>query len=131
MLYLRISLMVPLPSEVNEAVRLLDEVTNFCNGHPGYLGAYVLQQQPETGIIGRVTLWEDEKSATAVAQTAHMLALRSGLNRLLVVGSHKEFGFIAERAPVTRRDSGLSTDDALAAAEQIIWGSEPEARPGQ
>lgn len=129
MLYLRISLMVPLPSEVGEAVRLLDEVTNFCNGHAGYLGAYVLQQQPETGVIGRVTLWEDEKSATAVAQTSHMLALRAGLNRLLVAGSHKEFGFMAERAPVTRH-SGLSTDDALAAAEQIIWG-EPEGRSGQ
>lgn len=122
MLYLRISLMVPLAGEANEALRLLDEVTNFCNGQPGYLGAYVLQPQQETGTIGRVTLWEAERSAIAVAQTAHMLALRSALNRLLVEGSHQEFGFNADRAPVTRRATDLNSDDALAAAEQIIQG---------
>lgn len=122
MLYMRISLMAPLPGAANEAMRLLDEVTNFCNGQAGYLGAYVLQQQADTGMIGRVTLWESERSATAVAQTEHMLALRAELNRHLVTGSHQEFGFMAERAPVAGRHAALSADDALAAAEQIIWG---------
>lgn len=84
MLELRISLMVPLPGEAHTAVRLLDEVTNFRSGPGGYLGAYVLQQHADSGTIGRVTLWESERSATVVAQTEHKLALRADLNWLLV-----------------------------------------------
>ena len=80
-------------------------------------------------MIGRVTLWEQEANATEVAQTAHMLAMRSALNRLLVAGSHKEFGFMADRAPVAHGQSDLRVDDALAAAEQIIWGEPEGDRP--
>ena len=122
MLYIRISLMVPLAGHAEAAADLLDAVANYLNGQPGYLGAYVLQPQASTGMIGRVTLWEDEASADAVAQSAHMLSLRSELVPLIAEASHLEFGFSAERVPVLEPSLRLRSADALAAIEELLHG---------
>src|SRR5690242_4527557 len=98
MLYIRISLMVPAPGHEDAAIELLDAVANYCAEQRGYLGAYVLHPQPANGMIGRVTLWEDEESASLTAQSAHMLALRSELDRVVLDNHRLEFGFHAERA---------------------------------
>ena len=120
MLYLRISLMVPRPGQAGEATRLLQEVTNFCAGQSGYIGAYVLERHEAAEMIGRVTFWEDAASADAVAQSSHMLALRATLNRLVVEGSHQEYGFIATRAPLSQAESELHPGDALDVVTEIL-----------
>ena len=129
MLYIRISLMVPLPGHVEAATNLLDAVANFLNGQPGYLGAYVLQPQPSTGMIGRVTLWEDEASADAVAQSAHMLSLRSELVPLINESTHLEYGFNAERVPVLEPSLRLRSAEALAAIDELLRGHTGDSRP--
>jgi quinol monooxygenase YgiN len=128
MLYIRISLMVPLPAHAGAAADLLDAVANYLNGQPGYLGAYVLQPQPATGMIGRVTLWEDEASADAVAQSAHMLSLRSELAPLIAESTHLEFGFYAERVPVLEPSLRLRSADALAAIAELLHGSAADSQ---
>jgi heme-degrading monooxygenase HmoA len=120
MLYVRISLMVPLASHEDAAIDLLDSVANFCNGQPGYLGAYVLKPHHTTGMIGRVTLWEDEESADLTAQSAHMLAVRSELDRVIADGTHMEFGFNADRAPVRESVLRMRSTDALAEVEELL-----------
>ena len=120
MLYIRIALMVPAHGHEREAREVLYQVANHCNGQPGYLGAYVLQPHEPTGMIGRVTLWEDEVSADAVAQSARMLALRSELDRLVGEHTHLEFGFMAERAPAHEAALSLRPDDALAAITDLL-----------
>jgi heme-degrading monooxygenase HmoA len=122
MLYIRISLMVPLAGQAEAATDLLDAVANYLGGQPGYLGAYVLQPQPTTGMIGRVTLWEDEASADAVAQSAHMLSLRSELAPRIAESSHLEYGFNAERVPVLEPSLRLRSADALAAIDELLRG---------
>jgi quinol monooxygenase YgiN len=128
MLYIRISLMIPLPGHAEAASDLLDAVANYLNGQQGYLGAYVLQPQPTTGMIGRVTLWEDEASADLVAQSAHMLSLRSELAPLIAESSHLEFGFSAERVPVLEPSLRLRSAEALAAIDELLHGRPAEGR---
>jgi quinol monooxygenase YgiN len=129
MLYIRISLMVPRAGHAEAAADLLDAVANYLDGQAGYLGAYVLQPARNSGMIGRVTLWEDEASADAVAQSDHMLFLRSELAPLIAQRSHLEFGFTAERAPVREASLRLRSADALAAIEELL--REPGAERGQ
>lgn len=125
--------MVPRTGNAEMAMDLLDAIANHCNGQPGYLGAYVLQEQAGTGMMGRVTLWEDEESARAVAQSDHMLSLRSRLDPLLAEGSHQEFGFQAERAPVSDPAYRLRSADALHAVEELLHEhgqhEAPDAQP--
>ena len=130
MLYIRIGLMVPLPGHEDAAIDLLDDVANYCNGQPGYLGAYILKPQPSTGMIGRVTLWEDEESAVTVAQSAHMLAVRSELDRVVAEDTRLEFGFNAERAPVTDGGTRLRSSDALSAVQELLRDHTPHETSG-
>ena len=133
MLYIRISLMIPAHGHEREAIDLLDQVANHCNGQPGYLGAYVLQPHERSGMIGRVTLWEDEESAGIVAQSARMLSLRSELDRVIGENTHLEFGFMAERGPVHEGALNLRSADALAAVADLLRdtrGAEPPPTDG-
>ena len=133
MFYIRISLMIPSPGRAAQAGRVLDEVVNYCGGQPGYLGGYRLEPDPETGMIGRVTLWEAQHWADRVARSAHMLVLRSELNRAVVPGSHEERGFEAQRAPVALTADPDEHAAAVLLAESILReATRPgEALPGQ
>ena len=75
--------------------QLLDAVSQHCEGQPGFIRGYRLEPSDNSGLIGRVTIWTDEHSADAVAQTDRMLALRSALNEVVRKTSHQEHGFWA------------------------------------
>ncbi len=123
--YVRISLMVPKARRATEAGQLLDAVTHYCEGQPGFLKGYRLEQS-DKGLIGRVTIWTDERSADAVAQTDRMLALRSALNELVRRGSHEERGFWAYDTSAPGESSGrgaeteLTVEDVLRSAQNIV-----------
>ena len=125
MSYVRISLMTPRPGRAADAARLLDAVIDFCHTQPGYLGGFRLESGDESGMIGRVTIWEDEHNADAVAQTDHMLALRSALNVVVVEGTHEERGFRAYEAGI--RPGGVGLSGMVALAEEIIGRAQDPA----
>ncbi|MSP21441.1 MAG: hypothetical protein EXR66_00180 [Dehalococcoidia bacterium] len=86
--YIRISLMVPKVGLVNDAGRLLDAVSLHCEWQPGFINDYRLEPGDDSGLIGRVTIWADERSADEVARSERILALRSSLNEVVRNGSH-------------------------------------------
>jgi hypothetical protein len=127
--YIRISLMVPKSGRVNEAGRLLDAVTLHCEGQPGFIKGYRLEPGDDSGLIGRVTIWADERSADDVARSERMLALRSALNEVVRKGSHQERGFwgydTSNPAESSGRHAGseLDLEDVLLSVERIIGGA--------
>jgi quinol monooxygenase YgiN len=124
--YVRISLMVPRSGRGTRAGQLLDAVAHYCEGQPGFLKGYRLEQSDNSGLIGRVTVWTDERSADAVAQTDRMLALRAALNEVVRKGSHQERGFWAYDTSAPSEASGrgagteLTVDDVVRSAERIV-----------
>ncbi len=126
--YVRISLMVPKSGRGIEAGQLLDAVSHFCEGQPGFIRGYRLEQSDNSGLIGRVTIWADERSADAVAQLDRMLALRSSLNEVVRKGSHQERGFWAYDTSAPSESSGrgagteLTAEEVLRSAERIVSG---------
>jgi hypothetical protein len=131
--YVRISLMTPKMGQATEAGRLLDAVAHFCQGQEGFIHGYRLEPSAKNGQMGRVTIWVDERSADAVAQIDHMLALRSELNQVVRKGSHEEHGFWAydtsepSEATGRGRDEEITSEQALASAEEIIRSSQSDA----
>lgn len=127
--YIRISLMVPKAGRINEAGRLLDAVTLHCEGQPGFIKGYRLEPSDDSGLIGRVTIWENEHSADEVARSERMLALRSALNEVVRKGSHQERGFwgydTSNPAESSGRTAGaeLVLEDVLLSVERIIGGA--------
>jgi hypothetical protein len=127
--YIRISLMVPKANRVGEAGRLLDAVALHCEGQPGFIKGYRLEPSDNSGLIGRVTIWADERNADDVARTERMLALRSALNEVVRKGSHQERGFwgydTSDPAESSGRSAGaeLVVDDVLRSVDRIIHGA--------
>ena len=126
--YIRISLMIPKVNRVGEAGRLLDAVALHCEGQPGFIKGYRLEPGDDSGLIGRVTVWIDERSADAVARGERMLALRSGLNEVVRKGTHQERGFWAYDTSDPAESSGrsatapLELDEVMRSVERIIGG---------
>jgi hypothetical protein len=124
--YIRISLMVPRSGRVNEAGRLLDAVALHCEGQPGFIRGYRLEPSDGSGLIGRVTIWADERSADAVARSERMLALRSTLNDVVRKNSHQERGFWAYDTSDPAESSGptagaeLVLEDVMQSVERIF-----------
>jgi hypothetical protein len=118
--------MIPKANRIAEAGQLLDAVAHLCEGQQGFLKGYRLEQADDSGMIGRVTIWTDEHSADAVAQTDRMLALRSSLNQVVRKGSHQERGFWAYDTSLPSEASGrnaeteLSAEDVVRSAERIV-----------
>lgn len=127
--YIRISLMVPKTNRVAEAGRLLDAVALHCEGQPGFIKGYRLEPSDDSGLIGRVTIWADERNADNVARSERMLALRSALNEVVRKGTHQERGFwgydTSDPAESSGRSAGaeLVLDDVMRSVDRIIRGA--------
>jgi quinol monooxygenase YgiN len=95
-LYIRSSLMRAKPGREHEVAALMDQLVTYYKQQDGFVYGYKLKSADETGDIGRVTIWKSEEAADLVAQSHHVLALRSDLMPLLEDGSHEERSFWAE-----------------------------------
>ena len=105
--YVRISVVRPVPSAHDQAARALEELTQFLAGRPGYLAGYRLETESRevrpwsagfpSGLLGRVTCWESEADADASAQTPEVTAMRLRLNGLAV--ENHEYAFYGTDVP--------------------------------
>lgn len=95
-LYIRLSLMNAKSGREAEVAALMDQLVTHYKQQDGFIDGYKLKGADETGDIGRVTIWKSEEAADLVAQSNHVLALRSDLMPLLEDGSHHERSFWAQ-----------------------------------
>jgi len=90
--YVRISLVAPKAGRREEVITIEDELVKHFRSLPGFIEAYRLNSAHQ---VGRVTVWDSEASADAVANNQHTLALRSQL--LPLIGDSIEYGLEGER----------------------------------
>ncbi len=95
MSYVRVSLMQPKPGRHAEVKELLDDLAGFFAQQAGFIEGYGLYSSD--ALVGRVTVWEDERSADVAAQNNHVLSVRSRLNTDVEAGSHQEHAFEGTR----------------------------------
>jgi hypothetical protein len=62
----------------------------------GFVDAYYLEAADESGVVGRITIWERPECADRAATDNHVMALRSTLLRLMEEQLVAQ-GFHAER----------------------------------
>ena len=108
-MYVRISIVRPIPSEHAQVTQVLGELTKFLASQEGYLGGLRLESEDRqmrawpagfpTGLLGRVTLWDTEAAADRSAETESVVSLRTSLNSLAV--DHQEYAFYGTDIPPT------------------------------
>ena len=108
-MYVRISIVRPIPSEHAQVTRVLGDLTEFLATQEGYLGGLRLESEDRqvrawpagfpTGLLGRVTLWDTEAAADRSAETESVVSLRTRLNNLAV--DHQEYAFYGTDMPAT------------------------------
>ena len=99
MAFVRYAVMTPKPGQDGRVRRLLDEMLEYQRGRAGFVAAWRLEPDDhgDQGFIGRVSVWESERQANAVAQEQHEIALQSELKLWVVDETHEERAFRAER----------------------------------
>lgn len=82
MYFVRVSLLVPGEHTAEEISRLQKDLLAFHAAQPGFVDGYYLEAADESGVVGRVTIWEGEEYAHRAASHDHVMAHRSSLLRL-------------------------------------------------
>jgi hypothetical protein len=84
------------PGKDLEVAALMDQLVTFYKQQDGFVDGYKLRAADESGDIGRVTVWRSGDDADRVAQSTHVMALRSDLLAIVEEGSHAERSFDAQ-----------------------------------
>jgi hypothetical protein len=108
-MYVRMSIMRPMPSRYEDVDRVLDQLIAVLASQDGYQGGLRLGSQgPDVRVwragfpadlLGRVTRWDSEESADRSAETEPVRALRMQLSNLVV--DHQEYAFNGVDIPPT------------------------------
>lgn len=105
MLYVRISLMKPVPGQEGEVERLQDDLLAFYKDQPGFIAGYRLAAHDGTEDVARVTVWESEADADRVATADYNMAVRSELHAAIRAG-HEDRGFEVVTAVAGKSPTG-------------------------
>ena len=99
MAFVRYAVMTPKPGQSDRVRQLLDEMLDYQRGRDGFVAAWRLEpdDHDDHGFIGRVSVWDTERQANAVAQEQHEIALQSEIKLRVVDETHEERAFRAER----------------------------------
>ena len=91
-MFVRMSMVRPLPGEDERVAAVFRRMNALACGKPGFLCAQILVVRNGADLV-RFACYEDERTATAVATSERMLALRAELHRLIEPG-HVEHGLV-------------------------------------
>ena len=82
MYFVRVSLLVPGQHTAEEMSRIQKDLLAFHATQPGFVDGYYMEAADESGVVGRVTIWESEEHADRAVSHDHVMAHRSSLLRL-------------------------------------------------
>ncbi len=95
MLFVRLSLIKPLPGHEKRVAELNQLLLEFFRLQDGFVRGFALDPIDETGEIGRLTMWESQEIADAVARQQHGMSLRSEMLQVIDAEEHWERAFHA------------------------------------
>jgi len=101
MLFVRLSLMKPLPGHAQQVADLNQALLEFFKVQDGFVRGFRLDPIDETGEIGRLTIWESQEVADRVARHQHSMSIRSEMLQMIDEGEHWERAFHAYDAAVS------------------------------
>ena len=79
MCFVRVSLFVPQERSAEHVARIQKDLLAFYSGREGFVDGYYVEAADESGVVGRVTIWESDETADRAASDDHVMALRSSL----------------------------------------------------
>jgi len=88
--YVRLSLMVPKEGMADKVLELHRQLVDWLQGQPGFVRGYLIAGGDPEGRVGHLNVYRSEHDADQVAQTQHVLSLRSELLLLIEEDSHAE-----------------------------------------
>lgn len=93
--YVRLSIVKPRPGQSAHVQDLMQKLNEFSLTHSGCESSMVLKPHDNSGEIARITIYDNEITAEQIANTDHVLALRSELHLASEPG-HVERAFFSE-----------------------------------
>lgn len=81
--FVRVSLLVPTAANAEEISRIQKELVSYFAGKEGFIDGYYLEAADDSGVVGRVTVWDSAEHAARAATDDHVLAQRSTLLLLM------------------------------------------------
>lgn len=94
-MYIRLSIARPRPGQEQELREVQAEIVRWTRTQPGCEQSYLLHPHDQSGEVARIGIYESEDIADAIAQTPHLMSLRSKLNHLATPDG-EERGFHVE-----------------------------------
>ena len=92
MAYIRISIAKPRQGQEERFEALMRRLTEVTKQQPGCVESYLLHPHDDSGELARVSIYDNEASAGAAAQSDTIMALRSEMHILSEPG-HTERAF--------------------------------------
>jgi len=92
--YIRISIARPRRGEEQRLEDLMRKLSVVSAEQPGCEASYVLKPRDQSGELARVSIYKDEQSAEAAAQSQTIMALRSEMH-LVTEPGHTERAFFS------------------------------------
>lgn len=102
LVYVRLSLSKAKAGREDQVAKIEDDLMAFFAQQPGYVHGYQIIGGDSEGRLGRLTLWESDSHADMAAQTAHVLAQRSEMLRLIEGDVHIEDSWSAREVSVPK-----------------------------
>jgi hypothetical protein len=88
--YVRLSLSRAKPGMEEQVLQLHRNLVESLRGQSGHVRGYVITGGDPDGRVGHLNVYETEAAADHIAQTQHVLSVRSDLLQLIVEDSHVE-----------------------------------------
>ena len=83
MCFVRVSLLVPTAAHAEEISRIQKELVSYFAAKEGFVDGYYLEAADESGVVGRITVWDSAEHAAHAATDDHVMAQRSTLVLLM------------------------------------------------
>lgn len=77
--YVRLSLMAPKDGMEDRVLELDRSLVEWLHGQPGFVRGYLIVDGDPEGRVGHITIYDSAHNADHVAQTQHVLSVRSEL----------------------------------------------------
>jgi hypothetical protein len=83
MYFVRVSLLVPTAANAKEISTIQKELGSYFAAKEGFVDGYYLEAADESGVVGRITVWDNAEHAARAANDDHVMAQRSTLLLLM------------------------------------------------